>query len=177
MGHDARGIIWFCGKCYPYIEYQSSKVAYDHNNLISYPVHYCYSKTELDEVISKEGSKDEIDIYFAKKKSFRHWHRTTADKIEKFFNETTFNEKTIIDELCRLGVPCLKWIGGSTTLNPKLKDMQFYKVKDAFTTFQDLSMFISGVMGGQAPPMVPISDQIRKEKHGFDEWSFRKKVR
>ena len=42
---------------------------------------------------------------------------------------------------------------------------------------QELSMFVDGVMAGQMPPMVEVSNEVRVHKAGFDKWSFRKKVR
>ena len=62
-------------------------------------------------------------------------------------------------------------------LNPKLSDWRFQNVMDAYTTFQEIDMFVSGVLGQTANPMVAISDNDRIAKHGFDKWSFRKKVR
>lgn len=62
-------------------------------------------------------------------------------------------------------------------LNPKLSNLRFQNVMDAYTAFQEIDMFVSGVLGQSANPMVAISDQDRIAKHGFDKWSFRKKVR
>jgi hypothetical protein len=63
---------------------------------------------------------------------------------------------------------------GEITVNPILKDIKFYKCLDSFTTFQELSMFIGGVMGGKVPKMIEINDKDRIAMHGFNEWSFRK---
>jgi hypothetical protein len=61
------------------------------------------------------------------------------------------------------------------TKNPKLKDFGFQKIKDAPSAFQDIYMFISGVLG--TPKDIP-SKQTDKEKaasHGHDgEYSFKK---
>lgn len=58
--------------------------------------------------------------------------------------------------------------------NPCLKDFQFYRVKDAFTVYQELDMFISGVLGHPGVPLIEITDKDRIQQHGFDKWSFRK---
>lgn len=58
--------------------------------------------------------------------------------------------------------------------NKRLRDIEFYKAVNTFRAFQDLSMFISGVMGGKSPIMVEVSDKDRIAKHGFDKFSFRK---
>ena len=58
--------------------------------------------------------------------------------------------------------------------NRCLKNMDFYKIVDPFTAFQELSMFIGGVMGGKSPIMIEVADKDRIAKHGFDKFSFRK---
>jgi hypothetical protein len=58
--------------------------------------------------------------------------------------------------------------------NQCLKNMEFYKIVDPFTAFQELSMFIGGVMGGKSPSMIEVADKDRIAKHGFDKFSFRK---
>jgi len=56
-----------------------------------------------------------------------------------------------------------------------LKDIDFVKALDPFTAFQELSMFVGGVMARPDRPTVEITDnKIIAAKHGFDEWSFRK---
>jgi hypothetical protein len=57
--------------------------------------------------------------------------------------------------------------------NPELKKVGFMKVKDPFAAYQELDMFISGVMGGRSPVMVEISDKDMKDKKGFYDYSFK----
>lgn len=59
-------------------------------------------------------------------------------------------------------------------INPCLKRVEFFRCKDAYTVYQELDMFISGVLGEPGVPMVEITDKDRIKQHGFDEWSFRK---
>jgi hypothetical protein len=58
--------------------------------------------------------------------------------------------------------------------NPVLKDLDFVKVMDPFTAFQEIAMFLGGVMAAedQAPLRVG-SDEVIARQKGFDEWSFR----
>lgn len=52
---------------------------------------------------------------------------------------------------------------------------QFFKVKDAFTTFQDIAGFISGVLASQGTNTVEIGNLDKVRKAGFDtKTSFRK---
>lgn len=57
-----------------------------------------------------------------------------------------------------------------------LKDYQFIKVFDPYTCLQELDMYTSGVLGGQSPKTIEISDTDRLEGKGFDKViSFRKR--
>lgn len=58
-------------------------------------------------------------------------------------------------------------------LNRQLKDLEFYKVFDPYRTFQEIQMYISGVLGTNQNPTENIEDKYRIKQYGFDEWSFR----
>jgi hypothetical protein len=53
----------------------------------------------------------------------------------------------------------------------RLKEVQFYRVFDAFAAFQEIAMWIGGVLPSNGNAMVAISDTIRLEKHGFSKRS------
>jgi hypothetical protein len=60
------------------------------------------------------------------------------------------------------------------TINDRLKDVQFYKVKDSYTAFQEIQSFISGVLGTNRDPVSVPTDKEKILSHGFDtKWSFR----
>jgi hypothetical protein len=61
-------------------------------------------------------------------------------------------------------------------LNPCLKNIQFFKEKDPFSTFQEIQGFISGVLGQKnEDSMIEISNNSKILKAGFDlKTSFRK---
>lgn len=59
------------------------------------------------------------------------------------------------------------------SLNPCLKDIKMFRVLDPFTAFQDISMFLSGVLGVGEPVMIQINDKLMAQKRGFDNASFR----
>ena len=61
-------------------------------------------------------------------------------------------------------------------VNPyTLKQLGFAKALDPYTAFQELSMWIGGVLGGTSPEIVTIrDDKVLIENHGFDNrFSFR----
>jgi hypothetical protein len=62
------------------------------------------------------------------------------------------------------------------SVNPfTLKKLGFAKAVDPYTAFQELSMWIGGVLGGASPETVTIKDdKVLIENHGFDNrFSFR----
>ena len=59
-------------------------------------------------------------------------------------------------------------------INPILKDYAFYKILDSFQAFQEISMFLGGVLGNHEKEIVVVDDKYKIEQHGFDKWSFRK---
>ena len=64
---------------------------------------------------------------------------------------------------------------GIFIVNPILKDFEFYKVVDTFQAFQEISMFLGGVLGRGEKEIVEVSDKNKITQHGFDyKWSFRK---
>lgn len=59
-------------------------------------------------------------------------------------------------------------------INPLLKDYEFYKVFNSFQAFQEVSMFMGGVLGRGEKEIVEVADKYKIAQHGFDKWSFRK---
>ncbi len=59
-------------------------------------------------------------------------------------------------------------------INPNLKDLEFYRIMDAYTTFQEIEMFISGVIGTETKKVIEITDKDKIIGKGFDyKTSFR----
>jgi hypothetical protein len=59
-------------------------------------------------------------------------------------------------------------------INPNLKTYEFYKVFDSFSAFQEISMYIGGVLGRGEKEIIEVDDKYKIEQHGFNKWSFRK---
>ena len=58
--------------------------------------------------------------------------------------------------------------------NSELKHLDFYRRMDAASIYQELAMFIDGIIGSSPPRMEKVSDLTLRDKHGFDEKSFKK---
>lgn len=59
-------------------------------------------------------------------------------------------------------------------IDPCLQDFKFQRVVGGVDAFQQIEMFISGVLGMTASPMIELTDKDRIQAHGFDERSFRR---
>lgn len=73
-------------------------------------------------------------------------------------------------------IPISRYGGGNSKffINPILKDYEFYKVFDSFQAFQEIQMFMTGVLGSNEKNIVEVEDKYKITQHGFDKWSFRK---
>ena len=58
-------------------------------------------------------------------------------------------------------------------INGSLRDTEFYRVVDTYTAYQELSMYVGGVLRRAEPICAEISDLSMRDKKGFDEWSFK----
>lgn len=58
--------------------------------------------------------------------------------------------------------------------NCSLQDLEFYKIVDSFSAYQELDMYISGVLSKDANMMIEIADKDKIPQHGFDNFSFKK---
>jgi hypothetical protein len=58
--------------------------------------------------------------------------------------------------------------------NGYLDKMQFFRVMDSFAAYQELDMFISGVLPQSSAMPIQIADKDRITQRGFDKYSFRK---
>jgi len=175
--------IIFCGEIHMCVEitkhYPSPSTKPDR-------VYYCY---DVDGIA--QAHKNHKQKFETKSKKYTFWKHNQLDRENsiRFFNE--FNKSRsdrIIDLNFNVDSPIIvikkiedledkkldELKSGAIYLNHCLKDVEFYKVYDAFTAFQELSMFVGGVMGGKVPKTVEISDSDRIAMHGYDKWSFRK---
>jgi hypothetical protein len=62
-----------------------------------------------------------------------------------------------------------------TVKNPCLKKYGFYRIVEPNTMYQKIQMFFSGILAIPEKEILPISDELKVQSHGFDKWSFRKK--
>ena len=169
------GIMYFCGKAYPFCTVVTSKSRYDDSpaNDIT-----CYSKEEFDAACESLG----IDIThqkFAIGRGFK-------GSIHHFFDFASTYDTKEFDELCEEHkCPTLvayfaedifnkSYKQTKVTGNPILKDYNFVTVVDPYTAYQELEMYIGGVLGNTETNVATVDDEHRYAGHGFNKESFRK---
>ncbi|MDF1698363.1 MAG: hypothetical protein P1U56_21110 [Saprospiraceae bacterium] len=58
--------------------------------------------------------------------------------------------------------------------NPNLKEFEFFKIKDTYTCFQDISQYLGGVLTSREKIKDNLSDLDKVKQHGFDaKYGFR----
>ena len=161
----------FCGKIIPFFVLSINEKQW-----------ICYSLEQIDKFITNNFKQCYVDYYRGKTK----WHRRanwgfwqtrkkyqeTFDKIDKLSDTTRM--KTFEEHRCPIFLLHQTDRGKHLlTLNPSLKEFDFYRQLDPFQTYQEIAMFL-GSMAEPRKPIPKISDETMAEIKGFDKFSFRK---
>jgi len=150
--YNKRFLIGFCGKMYPMVR----RSVYKDDIRLSRKFLYT-----LDEYMEGRDKKKE-------KRSWRHWWTGKQDRIEDFYS-SDHQEYTYLFHQHKVPV----FVTQNMVLNPVLVNIEFYKVFNSYSAYQEIEMFISGVLGTKENDMIDIDDKYRIESHGFDKHSFR----
>jgi len=162
------GVVFFCAKVYPFVCFRHS---------VNCKLRYFYNPVVLLRYIERAYSKD-IN-------SHRRWKFSGGNhkkNIKEFFAiPNNFEVNIKLHEKFDSPVFVIHYnyflCNNYTIVNPVLKDMNFQTVYDPYSAFQEIDMFLSGVMQSAENKMITISDKVRKQKHGFDKTSFRPKMK
>ncbi|EGR2227507.1 hypothetical protein QX249_12815 [Vibrio parahaemolyticus] len=188
------GIIIFCAKAYPYAQLKVE-------NAVRWGVKP-HQKQEVEQILMQNAVKvglfDHRLTFYTLESAMK-----LIQSLAKYFcfNESQVDEfEVLFDDFCKnfggsryfdgdsvhrkFGVPYMMvpvtYYGISNrepvdvVLNPILKEFQFAKVVEPCLAFQEIEMYLSGVMGAGDKPMIEISDEDKRDAKGFDDWSFKK---
>lgn len=171
------GGVIFCGKLYLWLEPMCVEYGYTEKTTRA----FCYNLDQVQKFFVKFGKK--LPETVKSPKWNRHSkHSLTKRNLRAFFGRNLEDRHhKLVDLHSQIDAPVILFKKfaeypekATIWVNPILRDVQFYKAVDAFSAFQELSMFISGVLGGKTPKMIELSDEDKIAKHGYNEWSFRK---
>jgi len=158
-------IIGFCGKLYLAWKFHYTVKGWEHGTKVDIPktdIIYGYEKAKkhLKDGFWKSNIQEDIDyvLNYDPINIFRELKTPVFiyDNSESNFRHRVSRTSSML------------------IINPILKDYEFYKVVDAFTAFQEISMFIGGVLGVGEKEIIQVDDKYKIPQHGFDKWSFRK---
>ena len=173
------GYVIFSGQEFPFVQFSFSEPSVFTVPVVNQSFHNVYSLEDLDKLLEKYPYFKENYPALSKehKNKPSRWHFiyrecvTNRLGIEKHLKSSL--NLDLNDIHFKYDAPSLlKWVGSygaKAYKNPSLRDLEFFKVKDTYTAFTELSQYISGVMGGKTPKMVEIDDIYRIEAHGFDK--------
>jgi hypothetical protein len=155
-------VVGFCGEIYPgylndHINNDDKIYIYDYDNL---------PKEKLSQKYT--GS-----IYYEtdfNDKFFQGWFKK---EIWNYRGTTSFKNE-YNDIFLKYHVPYFVVHENGVKLYPSLKDIQFYKVFDAYSCYQKIDSYLFNEL---VPPDIidyEPADKLKVQSHGFDQFSFRK---
>ncbi|WP_415913155.1 hypothetical protein [Neptuniibacter sp. QD37_11] len=182
-----QGLVIFSGKAYPYITFSYSDASipvedrYRHNIVKKVT---CFSLEQVEDAISKHGNKYDRARLSDDAKRFGRLPIYTQEGLTAALQpiQEDWANQILMDHQSPIAIVRKKNDWNMTDhyrykvaieLNPCLSDLQFYKVMDAYTAFQELSMYLSGVLRVNEPATAEIEDKYRVSGHGFNDQSFR----
>lgn len=151
--------IIFCGEIYPGIKVTEYKINDENSiNHFFYDLNEFICFTEENEILLKPG-KYTRDSEFQKNR-------------RSYFEGYSVDKNYLIENKVSIAIRAYKHI----YINYNLKDFGFYKVMDAYSTFQTLNQWVSGTLAYPPNIMIEIEDKYRISAHGFDpKYGFRKR--
>ncbi|MBF0315295.1 MAG: hypothetical protein HQK52_17880 [Oligoflexia bacterium] len=181
-------LLGFCGKLYPvvevyYYEKNDGKISKEYKRSVF------YKQEELDQFMTQMQKRKNPpkDAYYSIEKHIG----------SKYFKEREQRIETIrvkvLELFHSLNVPVFLLqtetypgeFGGDgyrtghyrrdviLETNPCLEEIFFQKIYDAYTVFQEIRMYLGGVLLRPETPMLTISDEVKAQQHGFNKLSFR----
>jgi hypothetical protein len=150
-------IVGFCGRLYPAVHTWDRPDTGEHC--------YIYEPKEL--------------LAFGKK-HYGQWLRESFDEavnLSGVQHDSIFLKVDApiftIEELSEFGEDhCAHWL----ITNSWLKAVEFFKVVDAFTAFQEIAMYLSNQLV-KHDEVLEVADKYKIAQHGYDKHSFRKEKR
>lgn len=173
--HRGLHVIGFCGQLYPFINKIECVNKYKKNRNAKY--YTLYDNDMFN--ISFDNIKDEcIRVKFDEKIDLsdsgkRYWFSKT---IKQEF-ETLQDSSQLNDLFVKYKTPIFHYNAlrkENIIINPNLKDLAFFKVKDTIQAYQEIEQFISNELANETHIDVPVgNDEVIGTSKGFDRYSFR----
>ncbi len=170
-------VIGFCGVLFPIVEVRellSTKFEITH----LYNSQQCLEYLEQKKIPTKSLPKRYYRSYY-RRRDFSIQDKSLVENFYKDLGWTklvpVFQEYKVPVFLYGVGFGVQQKHRAALVLNPKLETYKFARAKDPSSAFQDIYMYISGVLGVDTKPMIEIADKYKQAAKGHDgEYSFKK---
>jgi len=158
------GVLGFCGIIYPFLRINITK---DRGCTYEYETDYIFDYETYAEFLNKRKIKKNAILHNMKGMEEFFTQMEDIDFFFKIKNPIFMNIPFFYNRSYTKDRKLL--------INPNLSEYKFYKVVDSMTAFQKISSFLSGVLGGVHPPILEVSDEVKKHKAGFGhKYAFKK---
>jgi hypothetical protein len=168
-----RRLLFFCGRSVQFVEAQFCAVRYPYE--CDEPV-FIYTWEALKSLFHAKGI-DHWDVNSGYKHSKWLSNNYPLNNVKKWLSMSQVSSSLYNLMLKdRLSVLQVTYEGGEWVVykDPILRKFQFIRRFQPFEAYQELSMWIGGVLPGQDADMAVVGDKDRMSQHGFDKWSFKK---
>lgn len=182
-------VVGFCGKTY--VGWEVERIQYKNRHdydmrhrpdanlvgAVDHEVKFAYGLDQLEEVLNKLFAVSIPDSFYEKKRYMNFSKKEKHDMIHnvKCDDELFREHKTpvIVEHYHETDIFGTRH-DKEVIINPKLKDLGFYRLFDPYTTLQEIQMYIGGVLGNEEKEMVEIKEKDRKSQKGVDDRTFRR---
>jgi len=172
----SKNILFFCGKAYPYCSVRTPIILRDFSSVPEHKVKCFYDNMSANNAL--------LTAYVSLRKTpyMSKYDKGYLERIIEEFNHSKrvlpstemYNRDTILNLHRELHSPIILVMDQKVESNVNLRELGFPKVMDPYTAFQEISMFIGGVLGNHEKEVTELTEKDRIQQHGFDKWSFRK---
>lgn len=177
-------IVGFCGKIYPLLKVSQPE---------SDQTRFCYSTADVDDFVEQFYSEQQVTNYHTKNpRKLKGDGRLFRARrfVEQFFAECEQQKNQHADLFAANKTPIFVATfrvkprkprtpveKSSIVFNARLAPYKFIKMFDPFMTYQEIAMYLGGVLAAPEKAIPKIDDRTMRDIKGFDEWSFKKPPR
>lgn len=154
-------IVGFCGKTY--IGY-----IFEYEKIID-------GKSTTKRMITYNKNNIIKRLWPGQKEMKKWYNKYSVTMMNEFFDK--YDRKENHDLFRKHKVPIFVYVEKDREkkfiLNPNLKNYKFYRIFATYIAFQEIHMYLSGVLGTQEKDITAVSEKHRIQQRGFNKWSFR----
>lgn len=163
----------FCGRSYPVLALTTADG--DERTILR----YCWFEGDVEKAL--QDFPDALRVFDGRRRSRLYRPLTRARVAELLSKQLTARavhelHRTVRSPvvLLRTFSPPYRWSRqAEAVVDPSLKAMEFFRLVDPFAAFQEISLYLGGVLGMPEQTHRPIPDDALRDMKGFDEGSFK----